>query len=526
MPMPQQLARLLEIKCSYSDTEDGYGSGFLLGNGLALTARHVFASDDMPIPDKPDIRVRTVSMLKADQPWLDAELVWPTWKNMRENDPDIALIRVTQGELANSDPPNIHLFDALHDETRGRSAVERVHAVGFPNFAKRLGSRRETSQINGRVKLADGIVSETLEFNNIDFDVKAGKKIDEYADWHGFSGAALFLSDGDGEDSLDALAGVVITYEDDKLYEFGAVRISALKQDQVAMTLLRDALPRAGQVADSPTIHKLVCLLDRRDQEQEFLAAYEREEPPATDAAAGQVRCAPGARPTILILPGAGVDRHAPNELAVRLHDHTLTERLHWPLVPAGARMIPWPSKKTGVDPLDAVTRMRRDLWNTLGGTGATPGDPLEYAKRMSIGTAPRFFVSDDLSGGEHLLDEVSASVLREWSRFWSGILPQDGRAPIHLVFVHADLDQAVRWRTLAACSRGICVEVLPELDMCRTRDITNWITFELKRRLPSEFDDFLITLESELNETYQGAFYLHDLKMSVLDLVKRNFHG
>ena len=511
------LSRMMEIYCR---TRKRYGSGFLLGNGLILTARHVLAEPGKTVARTPlDIEVRSVKMTSARLKPVSAKLVWPTDLGELAKAPDIALIQVTEGELMNMPAPNIHVIDAMHDENIGLKSIHKVGAVGFPNFAAKKDRQRDTSEISGTVRLGHGLVMETLEFNDIDFDTRGGQRIDNKVDWHGFSGAALFVSDENDADVIDRLVGVVVTRKEKGVYAFGAVRISALLRDAEAKRILKTGLPGSQYAPGPPAIDKLVCLLDRTDQEDEIIAAYERASP---TTGATQECCA---KPAIVLLPGAGETRHVPTELAERLCGHTLPKDLHWPLTQAAMRFIYWPSPDSNLDPAVAVGRMRRHLWNALSGEDSVPTNPAEFASLMNSGR-PRFFVSD-LSSCRYALDNKLADVLREWSRFWAGLVPQDGRVPIHLLFLNADTAAgALLWKKLAQCDHGALVEVLPELSVCQIQDLENWITFVLRRRFPDERDRLVGKVESVLRSYYQQAFYLGDLKTRVLNLVIEDSNG
>jgi hypothetical protein len=140
----------------------GYGSGFLLGEGLVLTARHVLMPADADFA-LGEVTVRNVDMVKHGEARVPAKLVWPDDPALlKVHKPDIALIRVADHPSFPHRWPLIRIH-GLGDDDREWPMVfnYEVHAVGFPEFAIMQGrppTERDTRQLSGRTRNGDGQV--------------------------------------------------------------------------------------------------------------------------------------------------------------------------------------------------------------------------------------------------------------------------------------------------------------------------------------------------------------------------------
>lgn len=515
-------SRVVEI---YSKGPNSYGTGYLLGGGIILTARHVLVpGGPETVPAKLDIAVRTVGMTRRREEPVQATLVWPPGKeNLSNHAPDIALIRMAgkKGQVPER-PPALHLVGQAEGADTRFVPELRVYAVGFPLFATMPEGGRDTNQITGVVQPGAGLVTDTLEISKLEFGRDCNNRaIDASADWKGFSGAALFAHGAfpNASDALPQLIGVVVTHQRHFRYDFGAVRIDTLLEDNDAAEHLNAALGRSGraEAPRSPLVHKLVCLVDRADQEREFVESYRR----ATPAPDGVVSPTPQtAQPVISLLPGAGFAGHAAEEMVERLKARTLPEWLRWPAACLGVAPLYWPAARSAEE---AVRRLREDLWNRLAGKGSAPVDPAAYAQLLKDGTRPRLFVSDLL---RRPLDEANAGVLALWSEFWAGLIPDDRRVPVHLLLLDANEDRAEAWHAMASHTQGVLLGRLPELDACLHMDLDAWLAGELPSRVPSAHQGFLSRLETQLRKDYPDRFFLRDLKTRVQELVNEEFNA
>ncbi|CAN7733350.1 serine protease [Caballeronia sp. LjRoot29] len=507
-----------EVRCH---TYSNYGSGFLLGNGLVLTARHVLAPDNGDtIPDDLSIEVRLAATKGRSQPWSVARLAWPLLPNELTEEPDIALLQITEGPLAQTVAPLIHLMGADAAADMILQPTHKAVAIGLPNLAME-DDIRETEQITAVIELGRGLVLNKFNFNKLQFGGAGANTFNVKDDWHGFSGAALFITDAKGRDSLPWLAGVIVTYERNDSYEFGAVRIGALLDDENATRLLEPLFKPGEQAPERPSFAKLVCLLDRKDQEQQFVASYRRAS--RSDGASASMSRA--SRPTIILLPGSGEARHEPLDFGMRLNGHTLVEHLQWPAPQPSMRLLHWPTRVT--DPEEAIARLRDELWNELSGKGDPPKDAAAYAQIMHDTTQPRFFVSDNLAGLDYPLNDASASVLRTWSSFWAGFVGHGIRAPIHLVCLNSDYEVARRWMVLANCHPDVHLDVLPELSKCQSSDLAGWLSVELRKRVSRTYESHIDRLESKLEDLrFKGNFFLRELKSSVAKFMNEDNRG
>jgi hypothetical protein len=197
------------------------GSGYLLANGLVLTARHVLAPAEWgALPDPLEIIARPVSECK----FQTARLVWPVNpEDLANKTTDVALI-----QLANV-PDHLRsaeILIGLDDTGDGRKI--QVYAAGFPNFMEiptSIGPPQfDTFQMYGTVAPFTGEASGTLAIDwskqKASLDVK-GRQIGAL-DWRGFSGAALFAR-------ARRLIGVVIKENQDQRFDFRAARLDKLQ---------------------------------------------------------------------------------------------------------------------------------------------------------------------------------------------------------------------------------------------------------------------------------------------------------
>jgi trypsin len=145
-----------------------YGSGYLLGGGLVLTARHVLLPRGERVPEALNVVVRTVDMARRNQEPISASLVWPRNKGA-EYACDIALIRLASTWLG---PPTLWLGRNAEPIEQPPPSGVHVQAIGFPRFAKTQSDGRDTWQISGAVNLGTGEVSDTLAISDLEYTRK------------------------------------------------------------------------------------------------------------------------------------------------------------------------------------------------------------------------------------------------------------------------------------------------------------------------------------------------------------------
>ena len=204
------LVRITEIWSSLAadDSTGSFGSGYMLGAGLILTARHVLRPEGSPPPNS--IWARTLEMAELQR----AELVWPSMQQLGDKDaPDAALVRLPG---AGEGDPGPHLGPP--DSERAGETIT-VSATGFPRFAPEApGERRDTEQITGIVHPGTRLVAGRYEIE--DLTVRERKLAPELV-WDGISGAAL-LAD-------NRVIGILIARKTpDNRYDFSAERIEKL----------------------------------------------------------------------------------------------------------------------------------------------------------------------------------------------------------------------------------------------------------------------------------------------------------
>ncbi|SAL85251.1 hypothetical protein AWB68_07614 [Caballeronia choica] len=519
--------RVVEI---YSSAGKGsYGSGYLLGDGIVLTARHVLVpSDFSSVPHNFEISVRTVDMTRRDEAPQLATLIWPTvGARLNPHTPDIAVIRLNKIDGRYKRSPALRLVGNADTADVPFASEIRVFATGYPKHtepADKQGAakRRDTHQISGIVQPGTGQITDTLQILQPDFGrTRDNEPLDTASDWKGFSGAALFARDLlPARDALPQLIGVVTAFNNGlDRYKFRAVRIDCLLEDSDLARILHNALGRSENTErpQPPPVHKLICLLDRKDQEKEFIAVC--REASLSQVGEGDSRTiSQPVRPIILLLPGAGNDGHAPMELVERLKRFTLPRTLNKPRMCLAAPALWWPSL-VGRSTEQVLAELRNELWNLLGCKGTGPIEPTEYIKLWKSGTRPRIFVSDLLN---RPLDHDSALVLSAWSKFWAAMVPEDRFVPIHLLLLDATRERAREWLAYEPRIQGVVIGELPELAACRNVDLENWLDEEIPSRVAPMHRRFIEELDITLRKEYIGQFFLRDFKTSVRLFVKQ----
>jgi hypothetical protein len=214
--------RIAEV---WSNSANGsFGSGYLLGGGLVLTARHVILPDGGAPPTV--IKSRPLAIANKVTGLELADLVWPNMKQLADSDaPDGVLLRLRT--IPNASDPGPQLGPPPADR-RGRGTS--VNATGFPAFAKSDSGRRDTEQISGVVFSGTTLVARRYQIS--DMTVRDRQKLNEGLDWHGISGSAL-LANG-------RVVGILIARKTpDQRYDFSAIRIEALLADSMFMSAIR-----------------------------------------------------------------------------------------------------------------------------------------------------------------------------------------------------------------------------------------------------------------------------------------------
>src|ERR1700722_19125379 len=89
--IPEARRRITEV---WSDSANGsFGSGYLLGGGLVLTARHVVLPEGSTPPTI--IKARPLGIAHQVEGLQDADLIWPDLQQLGDQTaPDVALLRL------------------------------------------------------------------------------------------------------------------------------------------------------------------------------------------------------------------------------------------------------------------------------------------------------------------------------------------------------------------------------------------------------------------------------------------------
>lgn len=165
-------------------TEGSFGSGLLVGPGLVLTALHCVCQLDENCVPRKTIGVYLFRTLKIQQEevHLKAEIVWPNLDEIRNNSPDVALLRIIADVLPT--PLSKIQFGELPD-------VPTVGvARGFPPFVSgtQLPGEREEYEQPGRVTYTS-LTRRQLTIDQVGVHENYG------ADrWRGISGGPLIVN--------------------------------------------------------------------------------------------------------------------------------------------------------------------------------------------------------------------------------------------------------------------------------------------------------------------------------------------
>ncbi|MFZ3324737.1 MAG: serine protease, partial [Methylocella sp.] len=216
-PRPDRLTRrLVEVFSEKwpNDPTASFGSGFLLGDGLVLTARHVLMPKNWwaQVPENLVLSARPLALAKKS-PLMPAVVLWPpTVAELASDDtPDVALIRIAEVPGFRTGPFSLGL-----GEGEELGAVN-VFAAGFPNWRAK-GNIREVGQITGRIPTLSGARAGRYEVTAL--KMEGGRDLDDKLDWRGMSGAALCYG--------KHIIGVLVLHEEDGRIDFLAVRLDDL----------------------------------------------------------------------------------------------------------------------------------------------------------------------------------------------------------------------------------------------------------------------------------------------------------
>ncbi|TYR64108.1 trypsin-like peptidase domain-containing protein [Streptomyces parvus] len=167
-------ACVVQVRAQASD-QRSFGTGYLVGPGLVLTAAHVVLVGD-------DARSTPVAVGGPGREPVEGEVVW--WR--QDEKADAALVRVPAARDAGplSRPPT--RFGALVSALPAQSA----EAIGFPRLQK-YGSVRDQEHFAGRLSPQTGAVSGHYELSS-STPLPGPRPGEDVASWAGMSGAAVF----------------------------------------------------------------------------------------------------------------------------------------------------------------------------------------------------------------------------------------------------------------------------------------------------------------------------------------------
>lgn len=228
--LPDVYKRVTEV---WSDSSGGsYGSGYLIGGSLVLTALHVLRARGEAMPST--IKVRPLGIADTGIPLQTADVVWPVEADLDEpSTPDAALLRMSKVSCQIDEELAIGAPVGVSD-----AGDFVVTATGFPAFAADTKARRDTDQITGSVSVGAGLVSMRYLIANV--RGAANECIDMRREWRGMSGAGLL--------SGNRLVGTLLARRSaNSRYDFSGLRIDRLLSDEAFATIVNPYTASSNQ---------------------------------------------------------------------------------------------------------------------------------------------------------------------------------------------------------------------------------------------------------------------------------------
>ena len=158
--------RVVDVSARTPAGRRSFGSGFLVGSGLVVTARHVVCGDDGKLFDSP--RVRFIE----DGTPLPCEVAWPGRRDL-----DAALLRLDSTALSGA--------PVRWGQLVASGTGIDCEAAGFPASMQQENRLRDVEHMRGEINAGTGLLADRIYV-----DVKGA--IPTAGGWAGMSGAALW----------------------------------------------------------------------------------------------------------------------------------------------------------------------------------------------------------------------------------------------------------------------------------------------------------------------------------------------
>jgi len=436
-----------EVYCS---TTDSFGSGYLLGPGLVLTACHVIDDTGNDLPNPIKIQVRPLLDAEPGGVWREASLAWPRTSDWRQwFTKDIALLQFTpddQTKAVAQRPP-------LGWGGLPRDQPVTVRAIGFPKFRRRPDGTRDTQPVSGEIE--EGAAKKAQEWALL----YKGRQPREEDDWKGISGAALFA-----EGRLVGIISRKVPGESDfrpGMEDFKGVRLEPALQDEGFNALIGAEPVVSDPIRTMSDLPALVCLVDRDPQETPFRNTL------------GRLLALRPTRPLLCLITGKR--EHCADELINRFALQTVPVLYKKPKDPVEFRPIAWPAYID--DPAAELRNLREMLWSHIAEPGELPpadNDDRAFCRRLSEPGLPHLFqseISPDALGPEQ------AQLFAEWLAFLDRLAALGlDRPPVHAILIKEISEKrAKEWLAQIRVPARLDLHPLRELMACVWGDFGEW---------------------------------------------------
>jgi hypothetical protein len=526
-----QQERTVEIYVAGDSSDSGhYGTGYLVSPNLVLTAKHALLKNTTMPPASPYCEIRVFGdVLKKNLQWRKGTIAWPPadeWDDHSEC--DIALVSFPEDDATTN-----YSKSRLSFGWPKQYLVYDCTALGFPRGRVYSQNKREIWPIRGMVDINAGSREERyyIALGSNDSPEIARRSFDEVDSWCGFSGAALFCG--------PIVVGVVIRNPDKHSLVANRIEQALGSKSFSRMLGVPDQRPKAPSISDDQyELGKLVCLVDRFEQEAEFQSKF------------APIVLATQLAPVVCLVEGS--QHHAHAELARRFAFKTLpriTKNRDFAIV---IRPINWPTRLDSIE--DGMRRLQLQMQLALGfaseemhavGVKLTTGISNEqlcvWRRKLDAVETPWIFYSELRV---KFFNKKHEQLLDEWVRFLANISKSGLTHPcVHLIaVVWEESEDSVQtiwsswpWRRRIRATKlwlknqpkrpsDLVRIMLPELEPCTWSNVVEWLDNDVRYHRP-DLNSSRGKLEASLYAALGTGddFTLSELRTQIHELVRRN---